>query len=284
MFSFENEHASFFKIFFSDFSSKLRIPIQFVKKYGEMLSEVSLLETEAGKSWDVKIKPLNEQFYLTDGWPEFVKDNQLSEMDFLVFHLVSKSTFQVAVYGMDGCPKEPSSPSSENLRNPCQGQNSQRCGKHAARLGKFQPKGENCESIAELSGIRSFPAVVKKHDRYFMAIPKAFAMETGITRKSAINLQNVQGKEWRVEIVIKKHDGRICMTKGWRRFREANNLVVGTKFWFEFDATSGNLILKREMETVKMSSAKRGRGRPPKSSIIPAKRGRGRPPKSLANC
>ncbi|KAL3616493.1 GATA-binding factor 2 [Castilleja foliolosa] len=204
------KHASFFKILLFDFSTKLRIPKEFVKKYGEIMPEEAILETEArSKSWAVKIKPLDEHFCFMNGWPQFVKDNKLCDMDFLVFTLVSKSTFQVAIYGKDGVLRQPFSPD-------------------------FNKK-------------LSFTSVNDHHNRFFMVIPNDFAMETGIAMKNAINLQNEGGdKKWRVNIDSGRNGQRFLMSEGWSVFREENNLSIGATLRFEFDANSGNLILRKK--------------------------------------
>ncbi|KAL3616457.1 hypothetical protein CASFOL_039847 [Castilleja foliolosa] len=218
------KHASFFKILLFDFSTKLRIPKEFVKKYGEIIPEEAILETEAGsKSWAVEIKPLDEHFCFSNGWPQFVKDNKLNDMDFLVFTLVSKSTFQVAIYGKDGVLRQPFSPD-------------------------FNKK-------------LSFTSVNDHHNRFFMVIPKDFAMETRIAYKNSIYLRNAGGdKKWRVNIDSGRNGQRFLMSEGWSVFRQENNLSIGATIRFEFDANSGNLILRKGMEAV----AKRKRGRPRK--------------------
>ncbi|GFP80954.1 B3 domain-containing protein os03g0620400 [Phtheirospermum japonicum] len=114
--------------------------------------------------------------------------------------------------------------------------------------------------------------------RSYLEIPRAFAVETKIARKNAIKLLNEEGKKWRVSIFSErsKNSERFYMTEGWNAFRRENKLYVGNKFRFEFDANSGNLIMKKEIETSKLnvvSSGKRGRERPRKTLInnIPAK-------------
>ncbi|KAL3616460.1 hypothetical protein CASFOL_039850 [Castilleja foliolosa] len=218
------KHASFFKILLFDFSTKLRIPKEFVKKYGEIMPEEVILETEAGsKSWAVKIKPLDDTFCFNNGWPQFVKDNNLSDMDFLVFSLVSKSNFHVAIYGKDGVLRQPFSP--------------------------------------VLNMKISFTAV-NDHNRFFMVIPKAFAVQTGIAMKNTINLQNEGGgKKWRVNIDNERNGERFLLSEGWNVFREENNLSLEPTLRFEFDACSGNLILKKESEAVPTTTRKRGRPR-----------------------
>lgn len=147
----ENQLPSFFKIFHSDMSSTLvsflcfssllscwhkclsillslgyagnlfatqRIPSEFVKTHERMLLEISLLQAGSEKSWDVKVrKQRNGQLCITCGWHEFVEDNQLSEWEFLVFILASKSTLQVMIYGTECYLRERSNWNSYKILN-----------------------------------------------------------------------------------------------------------------------------------------------------------------------
>lgn len=76
-------------------------------------------------------------------------------------------------------------------------------------------------------------------------VPKAFAEETGIARQTQVILQDLRGREWTVEIDSNRRElyNRICLSRGWNHFRKANGLVFGTVCWFEFDPSSGNLVL-----------------------------------------
>ncbi|XP_057770019.1 uncharacterized protein LOC130989885 isoform X2 [Salvia miltiorrhiza] len=72
------QRASFMMFCRGDFSSMLCIPTKFMTKFRQAVQHSVVLETEYSPTlWDVKIKNLNSDFYMTDGWSEFVTDNQL---------------------------------------------------------------------------------------------------------------------------------------------------------------------------------------------------------------
>lgn len=96
------------------------IPTKFVAKYEQVKEqEKMMLKTDDGKSWEMKMeKDRHGNCYMKDGWPEFMSENKIDDMDFLIFRLVGKNTFRVVIYKGDCCLKEPTSPkNSGNLIN-----------------------------------------------------------------------------------------------------------------------------------------------------------------------
>ncbi|KAH6814956.1 hypothetical protein C2S51_019776 [Perilla frutescens var. frutescens] len=83
----QDQTASYMMLCLGDFASTILIPAKFVRKYKEIDRQVSvMLENDSGKSWNVKFKRMNGDLYMTDGWPEFVKENGIIEPGFLTFH------------------------------------------------------------------------------------------------------------------------------------------------------------------------------------------------------
>ncbi|KAL3649395.1 hypothetical protein CASFOL_005798 [Castilleja foliolosa] len=226
--------ASFFKLM-SNLSSKLQIPTEFVKKYGEIIPEKALLiiNDDSVRCWKVKIKAKDDRLYFTNGWLEFAKDNGLSESDFVTFALENGSTVRVTIYGNNGVKK----PASSLPR---------RQGDLFISDREFIPDSDDGESDDDdVVEIKSFTKVVDKiHFKYCLNIPMKFAKQTGIIALRSINLRNERGKEWWVKVSTRENDGRVgFMTEDWREFWEDNKLSMGSKLTFTFDPRDRGTLL-----------------------------------------
>ena len=51
----------------------------------------------------MRLKQEEEEVYLEQGWPKFVKDNALVDGDFMTFVYNGDNIFEVSIYGLDGC-------------------------------------------------------------------------------------------------------------------------------------------------------------------------------------
>lgn len=65
------------------------------------------LENLNGLSWKVDMKRVDDDWFFENGWPEFVHENSLQDLDFLTFAYARNSTFYVKVYSRNCCLKMP---------------------------------------------------------------------------------------------------------------------------------------------------------------------------------
>eukprot|EP01018_Ginkgo_biloba_P019329 Gb_33833 [translate_table: standard] len=93
---------SFCTFLLSDFSSRLKIPREFVDRFEAQLREDIILEGPSGQIWLVN---LDADMTLVKGWDCFVSDHSLETGDFLVFTMVNASFFKVHIYGKEGGEK-----------------------------------------------------------------------------------------------------------------------------------------------------------------------------------
>ncbi|KAK9065168.1 hypothetical protein SSX86_016551 [Deinandra increscens subsp. villosa] len=85
-------------------SAQQKIPAEFAQiRYNNLKSteSVSLVFT-THMFWTLKIRKINEDIYMTDGWSQIVKDIPLRENHFLEFHYESESVIFLHVYSSDG--------------------------------------------------------------------------------------------------------------------------------------------------------------------------------------
>ncbi|KAK4416256.1 hypothetical protein Salat_2451100 [Sesamum alatum] len=234
--------ASFYKFLTNDdFTSRLRIPTEFVRNYGDLLppKKTTLRTDQPGKSWRVRIEQLGQRHFFTHGWPDFAKDNDLKFQEFVLFKLVDASAFHVSVYQATGCKKdsypgtrdrtEIEGPGNSQLKVKSEHFPDQENGSSAVRSWKFSK--ELTESSLK--------------DR--LSIPKDFAIGTGIARNRKIRLVDGQGREWPVK-VTDRNLGMFALTAGWRNFLAGNKVVVGSTMLFEFIPGSDNVIEVRVLK------------------------------------
>ncbi|KAK7831669.1 putative b3 domain-containing protein [Quercus suber] len=78
----------------------------FIKNFNGMSLSKCALRSPIGKFCIVRVEVRGNRMFFGDGWPDFVKDNYLEIGDFLVFEYDDKSTFNVKIYGRNGCEKD----------------------------------------------------------------------------------------------------------------------------------------------------------------------------------
>ncbi|KAJ0243242.1 B3 DNA binding domain-containing protein [Hirschfeldia incana] len=96
----------FFKVFISHFSSdSMLIPISYYDELPRHLPKTAILQGTGGCVWKVAmtVKQEEEEVYFEQGWPKFVKDNDLVDGDFMTFVYNGDNVFEVSIYGLDGC-------------------------------------------------------------------------------------------------------------------------------------------------------------------------------------
>lgn len=65
-----------------------------------------MIRSSDGKIWSVYVQKIDRCFFFRKGWREFVEDNFIESGDFLVFHYVGYSKFEVVIYGKHCCEKD----------------------------------------------------------------------------------------------------------------------------------------------------------------------------------
>ena len=66
-----------------------------------------------GKDWNVELEQDGNKLLMRNGWDRFVIDNSLELEEFLIFAYVSKTTFIVKIFSINGCVKKESTTINE---------------------------------------------------------------------------------------------------------------------------------------------------------------------------
>ncbi|XP_031371822.1 B3 domain-containing transcription factor VRN1-like isoform X2 [Punica granatum] len=74
------------------------VPLRFMRKYGDALSNSILLKVPSGESWPVELERCNGKAFLCNGWQSFAEHYSIEHGHFVVFRYVGKSIFQVVIF------------------------------------------------------------------------------------------------------------------------------------------------------------------------------------------
>ncbi|XP_057439827.1 B3 domain-containing transcription factor VRN1-like isoform X1 [Lotus japonicus] len=81
-------------------SKQLRVPDNFLRKYGGQLSTIATLTVPDGNVWRVGLKKADNRIWFVDGWQEFVQRYTIGVGYFLVFLYEGNSSFIVHIFNM----------------------------------------------------------------------------------------------------------------------------------------------------------------------------------------
>ncbi|RZB74315.1 B3 domain-containing transcription factor VRN1-like isoform X1 [Glycine soja] len=96
-------HPSFHKLLLPSTvqpNQQLRLPDNFMRKYGGELLPIVTLSVPDGSVWRVGLKKADNKYWFLDGWKEFVKHYSISIGYLLVFKYEGKSSFSVHIFNL----------------------------------------------------------------------------------------------------------------------------------------------------------------------------------------
>ncbi|KAM0918915.1 hypothetical protein ACQ4PT_008540 [Festuca glaucescens] len=106
----------FFKVLIGDYKKRLEIPPNFCKhipweasRKAKGLKEASMaatLEGPSGRAWRIVIRRIAEGTFFTSGWTQFVQDQALRPLEFLVFRHDGGTRFAAMVFDKSACERE----------------------------------------------------------------------------------------------------------------------------------------------------------------------------------
>lgn len=82
---------------------KQLIPLSYYDHLPSRLPKTVILQGIDGGIWNVPMKLKQDEVFLGQGWSKFVRDNSLSDGEFLTFVYNGDSIFEVSIYRHDGC-------------------------------------------------------------------------------------------------------------------------------------------------------------------------------------
>lgn len=133
-------------------AKQLRLPDDFMRKYGGDISPTVTLTVPDGSVWRVIMKKVDNKFWFLDGWNEFVQNYSISTGYLLVFKYEGKSHFTVNIFSL---------PTSEiNYQSPAQRSNE--ASLFGKRLTIFEEmEDEDSVEIMESSPTKLTPSLLQ---------------------------------------------------------------------------------------------------------------------------
>ncbi|XP_060168309.1 B3 domain-containing transcription factor VRN1-like isoform X2 [Lycium barbarum] len=244
-----DKRATFYQIFGSTITSKLRIPPWFLKHISEQSPDKATLKCLSGGTWNVKLRCDEDSLLMRKGWKKFQKHNQLEEGELLVFRYDGALKFTVRIFGTNGLEREVKTPTMDKNKKASiyDGGRKRKRPEKYPYSSKFPKQTHvNGENGTEYETPRKRDAVEKAEDLLtpnipqfvkclkgynvnkscFLYVPKSFYEQLSKSdNKTTVVLRNSEGKEWRVNCVSQK--GYCAFCGGWKQFASDNKLKQG---------------------------------------------------------
>ncbi|KAJ4967525.1 hypothetical protein NE237_019374 [Protea cynaroides] len=215
----------FFKPIMPPFQ-QLSIPRAFLKHLVDEMSEegvgeATLNHQRSQKSWRMKV----ERFCFTEGWNDFVRDNDLRFGDFVVFRYEGAMVFDVKIFDRSSCEKKYHPPATAIKRE---------TRKHQEREDS-RIKITNHPKDGSKPTLDSFKILMTEYNlrRSHVGIPKKFSLGNGLFGKifKAI-IRDEKGRSWSVRL-NQDNRPRMRIGLGWRKFVLENHLKEGDSCIFK---------------------------------------------------
>ncbi|KAL3623293.1 hypothetical protein CASFOL_032109 [Castilleja foliolosa] len=254
---YSDEFPEFFKIYLPAICSQImRIPPDFIEKFGGEIPAAVTLRRPGMMTWQVDVKKIDEHLFLEKGWPQFVKDNSVEDGDFMTFSYAGNSMFFVKIFARNGCRKRLHTIDGQSINNHQLSQSPQVNKKLNEVLIRRSRSPEN--RIKECKN-PCFSQILLTS--YFK---KGFMGFEDIAKHELVRMQNIPMKFWRgcigkhvkgstmVTFWVKNKSwvvglsdvgDRYLFTKGWLQFVKDNSLRPGNECTFELIDTT-DLVFK----------------------------------------
>ncbi|KAK9117924.1 hypothetical protein Scep_016017 [Stephania cephalantha] len=257
------DRPSFFKIMHSAVvrERKLELPKKFVNKFGQNISDTSVLNVRNGTAWNIELKKVDGAIWFQNGLLDFLEYHSIRAGHFLVFQydgLLSdgKSQFNVLIFDVRGVEV-----GHRCICNNCEEQSNGRiCREPNGGVGE---NSANVQSLSPSEAVNSWQSDVAVKDAisfesknpYFISVMKSsyvnhnfMNMPVDFVRKHLsgglpnIKLQVPDGRSW--EVGCSSYMTQIRISKGWTAFMRGVNLQKGDMCVFELIDAAVDLVMK----------------------------------------
>ncbi|KAF3438876.1 hypothetical protein FNV43_RR17151 [Rhamnella rubrinervis] len=231
--SFSSATPHFFKIVLQNAlrDKKIKIPKQFVRKYGESLSSPVILRLPSGLEWKLGLSKSDGRLWLHKGWPEFAAHHSINRGHLLVFRYEGSSKFYVLI--LDTGATEIDYP----IVNPSHllGPKNEEVEILDDPITKTADRARALERVSWFKSENPFFTIVMElsyiHGGTRVNMPKKFAERYKDKKEGELNLRVSDGRSWSVRYLIRRVlngsiRGEICYG-GWKVFARDNHLEVG---------------------------------------------------------
>ncbi|XP_062176287.1 B3 domain-containing protein Os01g0723500-like isoform X1 [Alnus glutinosa] len=240
---FEDNRPCFFKLIFGGFNTEqLRIPRKFVKHLPKELPDQAILRDSSGDEWRVKLCKTVEDIYLQDGWKQYFEDHSLGDNEFLLFKHNGEMSFDVLIFGKDGCERVYASINKHTPVHDEADQLTKLKEKDIQRRKKLEEKEPPTQKRKVWKMAESFTSdfpyfkrcMTKSHVEkvFILRVPAVFAKEHLPPQgRAKIVVRNSEDKSWEVNYV--SNGWNHVLSGGFKAFVLENKLKIGDICIFE---------------------------------------------------
>ncbi|PIA52393.1 hypothetical protein AQUCO_01000338v1 [Aquilegia coerulea] len=235
------------------------LPTDYIKNFNGDVPKQFILTSSTRRFWEVFVKKIDNNLFLSEQWPIFAKDNALEFGDLLVFIYNGNLEFRVKIFGSNACEKDVELALKNNvesdfyLREEKEGNDrgipdklhspdilkcyKRRRTAEAAVTDKVTSLPNSMSIKTERSEVMevglSFNATFQPSRKYKIGIPNEIVKEKGLSVKDKMLLLDPCGRSWPVTIYCWSK-GRTFLTAGWPAFCKANRLNTNDTCHFQF--------------------------------------------------
>ncbi|CAA0832756.1 B3 domain-containing protein [Striga hermonthica] len=233
--------SRFFKIIMDHQADNLRIPPEFMKRYGHNLPSRVFLKVPNGPSMEAELVRCksSKTTWLHKGWLEFKQLCSIGFGYFLVFEYDKKSQFNVLIFDMRAV--EINYPVLEDNVMESDGEN-QRKPSCRVKLEKYTyEKCSEMNSAYKKAAAFStclknpFHISVMKHSAvchgFSLCLSLPFARQNLPPERANLIILAMEGKKWAVKCLVRNSNARL--SAGWVSFVKGNGLKLGDACIFE---------------------------------------------------
>ncbi|KAI5440347.1 hypothetical protein KIW84_010013, partial [Lathyrus oleraceus] len=222
-------------------AKQIRIPNEFVTRFGKELGNVAEITVPDGSVWEMKLKKRNENIFLTTKWQEFAEYYSIEYGCYLSFKYEGDSKFSVVIF--DATSVEICYP----LKTPCTNEEqNKRCvtDRKMSEAETIESHGKHVKSMYEHAYERAEVAANEYNPKnpFFRSkvckgrypyAPSDFAKKY-LKPDVPIKLQNADGEQWEVCCAFNMSNSMAMrIVKGYCEFHTNNNLSEGDHCVFE---------------------------------------------------
>ncbi|KAH1255955.1 Regulator of nonsense transcripts UPF3 [Glycine max] len=225
-----------------------RIPEEFIKRFGDELSNVATVTVPDGRVWKMRLKKCGKDVSFRSKWREFVEYYSLGYGSYLVFRYEGNSKFRVLIF--DTTSAEICYPDLDNRkRSKVDDQTRKKEHKEAIDEDdvnlKAWKKESDCSEIAKDASTKpKHPSVTCTIQPYRLYVRSHFSKKH-LKPNVCMMLQNCNGEQWDVSCVCHNtRYGGMMLTRGWRKFVRDNDLSEGDPCVLELIETNPAVVLK----------------------------------------
>ncbi|CAI9099056.1 OLC1v1035817C1 [Oldenlandia corymbosa var. corymbosa] len=259
----EKKHVEFFKIFNPETSSdKIMLPVAWTNEMEGKLPNKAFLRDRYGNIWQVELSNDQDKTYFHQGWPTFIKQNDLEKGDFIIFKFDGIFVFDVRLLGCDSCDKrgvgslkykleeedEQEAPVDDNkdASNDVDGKDEETDPAFNAHNGSENVRGGNGAKKSHYSWKRNrlvdpfgfelfkYQKVPRPWNPHFVAIvPLDIIKVYSLELPAETVLRDPQGREWKTNL-SKWTNGLQCYRNGWKELCQGNLIEPYEPFICEF--------------------------------------------------